>query len=163
MAFALVDLAERLDASLNPPGGGGLFVATDDQYKVSLANGFWTGKTLGLFTGYRVNGSYEIVASDGGDDLDEDQHQFIVLISAIFAIDTKILAMPSMKRAKAGPTESEIRRQTEALVKLLEQRRNDLKEVIEDVLGSNTTAMYVIDGVAARTVSIGAAEGTFWR
>ncbi len=163
MAVALEDLAPRLDATLNPPGGGGLFVATTEQYTASLANAFWYAKLWGLFAGYRANSSNEIVPVDGGDDLSEDLWQMIVLFAALTALEARIAGLLTYVRSKAGPVESEKRRSAEVLVQLLKAKRAELEDIRDDLAGADQTTVSFIDGVLARTNAIGAAEGSWWR
>jgi hypothetical protein len=163
VGVALADLAERYRVSLFPPGQDSSGVS-DATLISGLVNGFWEARLRKWFAGYRVNEENEIVAVDGGDDLPEELHQLVVIHATLVALEAEIRSLKTMKRAKAGPVESETRRSPGELYKLIELKRAELADLRDSLLASSSTAafVYVLDGVAARACAIAEGYTSWW-
>lgn len=151
MAVALADLLPALDASLNDPGSDAPFFVIqtkETQWVNALANAFWWAWMRGFFAGHKVDVAGEtIVPVDGdGDDLSRGMQQVVVLFAALKAIEAKLLALPTGKRNKAGPVETETQRSAQLLRFLYEQRRQELEDIKDELAdGGDATGVAVID------------------
>lgn len=160
MAVDLFDLVEPVKAAVNVPGGNLFPNASEDTWVQVLANAFWTARLAGLFTDYReTEGS--IVPITGTTDLGREHQQLIVLYSAYNTVRARLLALPSGKRLKAGPVESETQFSAAVLQALLKDIRSELDQAVSVLAANDATTVQVFDLIFQRDQALLHGDG-YW-
>lgn len=157
MSFALADLFGSVKSQMNPVGGSAIIGdADEDEVVAGLADAFWTAKiTGGFFSSYRVNvAGTDIEHVDGGDDLERDAAQLIVLVYVVSQLQIRLENLATSRRIKAGPNEVERQQSAQLLRALLDRRAKQLDKLIEDLQDAGRDDLVGIlnmPGIAAAT------------
>jgi hypothetical protein len=182
MSVNLFDLVEPLKQEVNPPGSDLFPEATDDNYLGSLTNAFWEIRLYGMFVGFEENAAARggplafaegIITPVGiiddtyddpigyvtGVDLSREMQQLMVLWAGYKIVLTRMSAMNTVFRAKAGPVEYETQNAATVLTSVLDQIKDRLDLILTQI-GTSNASVLVMDAIIERTYS--QAMGDTW-
>lgn len=183
MAVELFDLVDPLKREVSPPGSDSFPDATDDNYLGSLTDAFWEIRLYGLFAGFEENAAARggpaafgegIVTPIGitddtyddpegylpGTDMPRDQQQLIVMWAAYKIALTRMSALQTVFRAKAGPVEYETQYAASVLSTVITQIKDRL-DLVLDQIGRSSDATVVLDSIIERTYAMSVGD-TWW-
>jgi hypothetical protein len=145
------DLVPFAINAVNGPGGT-MFSTDTDEWAVSIANAFWYARLRGFFQHFAVDAANTEIThlTDTNIEFDRADAQLVVRFAVINAIEAKILSLPTGKRVKAGPVESETQRAASVLVELLKQNRKELEEIRDQIIGQTPMLAGFVDLVLVR-------------
>lgn len=155
-ALALGDLLDELRTRLNTPGDTSnlfIFAGAEDDWILALAGGFWTIRSRGFFTDFRVDrDDLEVVNINGGDDMTDEQAHLIVLQTALDKTRSKYGSLFTVTRDKsAAGSETERQRSSTLLKALLDDIRTELESIRTEAVNGDGTTVHVIDAILTRS------------
>lgn len=176
MAVNLFDLVDPLRREVSAPGTDVFPDATDDSYLGSLTDAFWEVRLYGFLAGFEENvaarngpeiwgegiitptGAVEGYDDPTGfsseEDLSRDLQQLIVLWAGWKIALSRMSALNTLFRAKAGPVEFETQNAASVLKAVLDHLKERIDFVLDNLSEYGTgTSTAVFDAVIERNYS----------
>lgn len=182
MAVQLFDLVDALRREVNPPGSDLFPDATDDSFLGSLTDAFWEIRLYGLLADWQENAAarggpaafgegiitpvsvtdetYDDPDGWSTEDLPRELQQLIVVWAGYKVVLTRLSALNTVFRAKAGPVEYETQTSASVLKTLLDQIKMRLDGLIDQLASAGASSAYALDAVVERTYAM--ASGDVW-
>lgn len=183
MAVQLFDLVDPLRREVNPPGSDLFPDATDDSYVGSLTDAFWEIRLYGLLSGFEENAAarggpaafgegiitpvgitdptYDDPSGWSAEDLSRDLQQLIVLWAGYKIVLTRMSALSTVFRARAGNVEYETQNAASVLKTILDQIKARLDFILDQLSQAGQLDVYVLDAIIERTYAMANGE-TWW-
>jgi hypothetical protein len=183
MAVQLFDLVDPLKRQVNPPGTDLFPSATDDDFLGSLTNAFWEIRLYGMLATWEENAAarggpdafgeaivtpigemdetYDDPEGWAPEDLPRDLQQLIVVWAGYQIVLTRLSALNTVFRAKAGPVEYETQNAASVLKGVLDQLKARLDDILSQLSGAGHPGVFGLDAVVERTYSMAMGD-TWW-
>lgn len=183
MAVQLFDLVDPLKRQVNPPGTDLFPNATDDEFLGSLTNAFWEIRLFGMLAQWEENAAArggpdafgEATVTPIGEidetyddpegwapaDLPRDLQQLIVVWAGYQIVLTRLSALNTVFRAKAGPVEYETQNAASVLKSVLDQLKARLDDLLGQLSNAGHESAYMLDAIIERSYSMAVGD-TWW-